>query len=356
MVGRLDQRWVLLAKPTDYLTEGQQTTQLECCYLYMRLFGSLTVLLVFFFFSSCQDDGAIPQTQQKKDPVFIGTFEVTNSSIPVDEIREGGPPKDGIPAIDEPQYISADRVDFLKDSDLVLGIVRGNRARAYPTRILDWHEIVNDSMGDEDLLITYCPLCGSGMAFAGSWAGERRTFGVSGVLYNSDVLLYDRKTESLWSQIKGEAVTGVELGTKLKPLGLQVVPWKTWKSKHPNTEVLSKETGWDRDYDSDAYDTYRKNNSIWFPISASSNAFPNKEWVLGIEQNGRYKAYAFSELKKSASDTIVDFFNGQKLRIIIDRDSETGAIYNEAGVLLPHTRLYWFAWYAFHEDTQIYRY
>lgn len=315
------------------------------------------LLVIILFLNACKDDTSpLPETNHCGTEKFIKSFDVTCSLIPVNEIREGGPPKDGIPALDEPKYIGVSEVDYLKDDDLVLGLVRGNRARAYPTRILDWHEIVNDSINGESLLITYCPLCGSGMAFSGFWGGERRTFGVSGLLYNSDVLLYDRKTESLWSQIEGKAVTGSELGTDLVPEAIVMVPWKKWKQDHPNTEVLSTETGYNRDYLSDAYEDYRKKNSIWFPVSASSNAFPNKEWVLGIEIQGRFKAYAFSELKKASGSTITDFVNGQKLEIEFDAESETGTIKNESGQLLPHTRLYWFAWYAFHPDTEIWRF
>jgi hypothetical protein len=317
------------------------------------------LLLAVIFLNACKDDATPvidPPEKEKKEERFLGDFDVTCSAIPIDQIIAGGPPKDGIPAIDEPKYISVNEVDFLKDDDLVIGIVRGNRSRAYPTRILDHHEIVNDSINDESLLVTYCPLCGSGMVFSGFWGGERRTFGVSGFLYNNDVLLYDRKTESLWSQIESEAVTGSELGSKLIQQVMVMVPWKKWREDHPNSDVLSTETGYSRDYEVDAYESYRKSNSLWFPVTASSSAFPNKEWVLGLELNGRFKAYAFSELKKAAGGSITDFFNGQKITLDFDQASETGTIKNEAGELLPHTRMYWFAWYAFHEKTEIWRF
>jgi hypothetical protein len=332
-----------------------QPTPVIFCMTYIRI---LLLLFAVTFLGSCKDDSdAIVQTCQEEDKesVFVMDFDVTCSSIPIAEIQQGGPPKDGIPAIDEPKYIKKESVDYLSDDDLVIGIVIGSRSRAYPTRILDRHEIVNDSIGDNSLLITYCPLCGSGMAFSAEWGGERRTFGVSGLLYNNDVLLYDRKTESLWSQIKSEAVTGVELGSKLVQEPIVMVPWKKWREDHPNTEVLSTETGHGYDYSVNAYDVYRKNNSIWFPVSAKSNAFQNKDWVLGIEVNGRYRAYAFSELMKSQGGTITDFFNGQKLSIEFDQASQTGIISDENGKLLPYTRLYWFAWYTFHPNTEIYR-
>ena len=135
----------------------------------------------------------------------INGFDVGNASIPVDEILPGGPPRDGIPAIDNPVFMDAQKATFLSEDDRVIGIARHGITRAYPIAILNWHEIVNDRIGQESIVVTYCPLCGTGMVFA---AGSALSFGVSGLLYNSDVLMYDRQTDSLWSQLKMEAVSG----------------------------------------------------------------------------------------------------------------------------------------------------
>ena len=142
-------------------------------------------------------------------------FDVGNSSIPVAEILSGGPPRDGIPSIDDPHFITSDRADFLDPEDRVIGVSRNGEARAYPIAIMNWHEIVNDRIGDESIVVTYCPLCGTGMVFL---APPGLEFGVSGLLYNSDVLLYDRQSESLWSQIMMQAVSGERLGEKLNLL------------------------------------------------------------------------------------------------------------------------------------------
>lgn len=146
-------------------------------------------------------------------------FELRRPLLPADEIVQGGPPRDGIPALDEPEFVDAGDARFLEPDDRILGISLGGSARAYPVRILNYHEIVNDRIGTEPVVITYCPLCGSGMAFASEVDGRLLTFGVSGLLYNSDVLLFDRQTESLWSQLRKQAVTG-----PLKGLNLEMLP------------------------------------------------------------------------------------------------------------------------------------
>ena len=169
-------------------------------------------------------------------------FDFSEHSIPINEIHSGGPAKDGIPALYDPEFITANDAHYLKSSDRVLGLSINGESKAYPLRILNWHELVNDRVGGTDVLVSYCPLCGTGMAFDSNINGERTLFGVSGKLYNSDVLFYDRKTESLWSQIKMEAVTGPLTGSRLKLLPLVHTTWEAWKKKHPDTKVLSKKT------------------------------------------------------------------------------------------------------------------
>jgi len=173
------------------------------------------------------------------DSPVAAALDLSNPRIPLEEIRNGGPPKDGIPALTDPEVISASEVSYLAPSDRILGLVMNGEARAYPLKILNWHEIVNDTLGGEPVLVSYCPLCGSGMVFDARINGERLNFGVSGRLYNSDVLFYDRKSESLWSQLKMEAVTGQMAGTKLTLLPLEHTRWDSWRQRHPATTVLA---------------------------------------------------------------------------------------------------------------------
>ena len=187
--------------------------------------------------------------------VILCGFDTSRHSIPIDDIYDGGPGKDGIPAILKPKFISAEKADkmLLKKNDRVLGYVHNGQARAYPIKILNWHEIVNDRVGGASRVVTYCPLCRTGMVFDTEVKGRNLTFGVSGLLYQSDMLLYYHQTESLWSQIKSEAVTGNLTGSRLKLLSSTHTNWASWKSKHPKTQVLSDDTGYRRDYDRDPY-------------------------------------------------------------------------------------------------------
>ncbi|WP_373509099.1 DUF3179 domain-containing (seleno)protein [Thiocapsa sp.] len=141
-------------------------------------------------------------------------FDLSGGLAPPDEIHVGGPPRDGIPALTDPAFVPAAQADFLAPDDRILGLTPGGEARAYPIAILNRHEIVNDGIGGRAVAVTYCPLCGTGVAFDALHTGRRVEFGVSGLLYNSDVLLYDRQTESLWSQIAKQAVTGPMKGQR----------------------------------------------------------------------------------------------------------------------------------------------
>ncbi len=279
-------------------------------------------------------------------------FDLDSPLVASEKIIRGGPPRDGIPSIDKPKFISVAEADFLKDEDRVLGLVINSEARAYPVFILNWHEIVNDSFSGQAVVVSYCPLCGTGMAF--SPQPPVREFGVSGLLYNSDVLLYDRETESLWSQILATAISGPMKGKKLKTLVLTHTSWRDWKTQHPDSSVLTTDTGYARDYTKSPYSGYEKSSEIFFPVSSSDQRFHKKEWVLGINIGNTYKAYPFSELAKTAS-SIKDKVSGQWVEIIYDRENNSASAKDEQGRFIPTIMSYWFAWYAFHPDTDVYQ-
>jgi hypothetical protein len=171
-------------------------------------------------------------------------------------ILSGGPPKDGIPSIDNPKFQPAEEVFWLNDDDLVLGLNYIGTVKAYPHRILNWHEIVNDFAGNERVLITYCPLCRTGIAFKPVVKGKEIEFGTSGKLYNSELVMYDRLTDSYWPQTLGMAVVGEATGQILEKIPLDTVRWADWKKVHPDTMVLRKPSGSIRDYD--------RKQSSWF--------------------------------------------------------------------------------------------
>ncbi len=279
-------------------------------------------------------------------------FDLSDALIPVRAIESGGPGRDGIPALDKPRFVLSDTVQFLSPADRVLGIYHNGIARAYPVSILNWHEIVNDHFGDDAVVVTYCPLCGTGMAFIAKAKGRTLDFGVSGLLYNSDVLLYDRQTDSLWSQLMHQAVSGPLRGQRLEMIPLTHTSWEDWRSRYPQTEVLSTDTGYSRDYSRDPYVSYDRAFKIMFRVSSYSDRYHPKEPVIGIVIDGVAKAYSFSTLAVTKGD-IHDELNGRPVIIRYDAKHRTGAIHDAVtGDELPSVTAYWFAWYAFYPDTE----
>lgn len=267
---------------------------------------------------------------------------------------KAGPPKDGIPSIDQPKFITANQATFLKPNDRILGVSIANTHRAYPIKIPNWHEVVNDSIQDKPVIISYCPLCGTGMVYQATIKGKALKFGVSGLLYNSDVLLYDRQTQTLWSQILAKAISGKWVNTRLTTIPSNHTTWKSWQEQHPDTLVLSTETGFQRNYNDSPYDDYDKSRNIYFPIGKNSKRFHPKERVLGITIAGKYKAYPFVELAKNKQSKIIDSFAGKNLIIEFNAENRDGTIRDDTGKVLTTINSFWFAWYAFHPESDIY--
>jgi len=282
----------------------------------------------------------------------LNGFDLRGALVDPEEIQRGGPPKDGIPAIDRPRFVAPDAAK-MKPGERILGVARNGEAKAYPVRILNWHEVVNDSVGGEPVAVTYCPLCGSGVTFSRSTRDGTRSFGVSGLLYNSDVLLYDRESNSLWSQILGQAISGPSKGEKLQIVPTAHTSWEDWIGRHPDTRVLSEDTGHARDYSRDPYAGYDANPVILFPVANSSSRFDNKDVVLGLEIDGKYKAYPFTELAKTEG-VVVDSIGGREVRIDFDAKHRTARALDAGGKELPSLITYWFAWYAFYPQGQIF--
>lgn len=288
-------------------------------------------------------------------PVLNG-FDLAGASIPIQGIERGGPPKDGIPAIDRPKFVSAARAR-LAEEDRVLGITLDGITRAYPLRILNWHELVNDRFGTRAIVVTYCPLCGTGMAFEPPASTGVSGFGVSGLLYNSDVLLYDRTTQSLWSQILSTAISGPLVGTTLTAVPLTHTTWADWRRRHPATEVLSTDTGFERDYGRDPYAGYDRVQQLLFDVQHRDGRLPLKEWVLGLRVNGAAKAYPFSVLERTVDSAgrMTDTLGGQALLIRYDRANRTAEAFDAQGKPLTGTLSFWFAWVAFYPRTDVLR-
>ena len=283
-------------------------------------------------------------------------FDLSGASVPIDQIMRGGPPRDGIPAIDAPVFTSVAAADFLRADDRVLGLNINGEAKAYPINILNWHEIVNDVVGGTAVAITWCPLCGSGVVFAADIDGERRSFGVSGLLYQSDVLLYDRASESLFSQLEAEAISGPLLGQRLRPLPVSYSSWSAWRARYPEGLVLSRDTGYRRDYSRDPYAGYDKSQRLYFAVNnAAPPLLHPKERVFGVSHANASKAYPVSELEKLGDGEFRDSVGGAELSLNWNGGLGELQVQTAAGEPLIPTTAFWFAWFTFNPTSQVYQ-
>lgn len=275
----------------------------------MRMF--LWAMVSFLLLESCRS--SVAQQDNPKpvgDNPSLSPRESATWSIPVDDVLNGGPGKDGIPALEDPNFISGNTSGILLDSDLVLGYKNGEDVRAYPHMILDWHEIVNDDIGDISLAVTYCPLTGTGIGWNRVINHKKTTFGVSGLLYNSNLIPYDRETGSNWSQILNESVSGTRLGKRASVEQLVETDWGTWRTMYPTTRVLSPETGYSRSYGVYPYGDYRSNHDfLIFPVPEDGR-LPSKERVHAITDGKSARVYRFPQL--IAAQLIRDDFEGKE--------------------------------------------
>lgn len=281
-------------------------------------------------------------------------FDLAGALVPANEVLSGGPPRDGIPAIDAPKFVRAGVAGFLQPTDRVLGVALNGVKKAYPVSIMNWHEIVNDTFADEPVVVSYCPLCGTGIAYSATAGGRTLRFGVSGLLYNSDMLLYDRQTQSLWSQIRKQAISGALRGERLRSVPMTHTSWEDWLQRHPDTLVLSTDTGYARDYSHSPYGGYEQSANLYFPVKMRDPRHHPKEWVLGIEIDGNFKAYPFVELEKHGAP-VHDTLNGKAVVVRYDPRHRTAEAFDDSGDVLTTITSFWFAWYAFHPDTERYQ-
>ena len=202
-------------------------------------------------------------------------------SVPLSEFQSGGPGRDGIPPVDEPKPVGQEQAeDFLDDKEPVLVAEAGGQARAYPIQILIWHEVVNDDLAGRPIAVTFCPLCNSSLVFDRRVEGETLTFGTTGNLRKSDLVMWDRQTESWWQQLTGEAVVGALTGTKLEALPSQTLSWSDFKERYPDGDVLSRDTGHDRDYGANPYEGYDTADQQPFLLDGEADRrLPPKERV-----------------------------------------------------------------------------
>jgi len=285
------------------------------------------------------------------------TEDGTKYIIHPDKIRRGiqrpGDIKDVIPSIDNPKFVTVAEADeWISDNELVLALEYKGVKRVYPLQILVSHEIVNDFVSGDPLLITYCPLCGSGIAYERTIDGEAVEFGTSGKLYNSNLVMYDRKTETYWQQIDGKAIVGELTGMELKEISIDTVVWRDWKPAHPDSEVLSQDTGFSRSYGRDPYGGYYEDDYLLFPVENSDNRVHPKTPIVGIEIDEKYKAYRKSDFDETS--IIEDTFNTVNIKLEKFPDGRIVITNLDTNEEIIKEEDFWFAWYAFHPETELY--
>ena len=338
------------------------------------------------FFSSGDENVII--TQISDDGIM--TTNGQKHIIPLEKIKSGGPPKDGIPSIDTPEFTEASQEYHVSDSDTVLGLEINGDVRAYPLSILVWHEIVNDNVGGVPVAVTYCPLCFTNQVFERVIDGQEVEFGTSGKLYNRNLVMYDRLTNSYWSQALGKAIVGELAGYELSTIPFDVIRWGDWKSLHPDSVVLTTNTGHIRAYGVDPYGSYYTDPRILFPVENTDDRMHPKEIILGFNDGDVYKAYKQQDVEsaviindqinnnpiflvslypenarafeRTVDGKVLEFFF--KDESIIDK--ETNSEWNYDGVAIsgalvgtelnriPFNPGFWFEWIAFHPDTDVY--
>ena len=345
----------------------------------------LLFVLSVFLITSCGDDDPLLPTG---NPTSLPN---TNWLIDQSLVFDGGPGKDGIPSVDTPNFTTASEVTYLSGNDLILGLRVGDEIRAYPHPILDWHEIVNDEISDLKFALTYCPLTGTGIGWDRVLDGEETTFGVSGLLFDSNLMPYDRATNSTWSQQRLECVNGANIGKNPKTVSLIETRWSVWKDAYPDSKVLNTETGFGRNYRQYPYGDFRTNNErLLFPVTNLDNRLPSKERVLGVLDGDDAIAFQFVTsidgpiiqveklnrkniivLNDGGRDIIVAFevidptdykvVTGDFPFVIEDKTGERFDIldFNKDGSqhLSKPTQFigYWFSWGTFYPEIKIYK-
>ncbi len=337
--------------------------------------------------------------------------DFSKRTVPLDEIVSGGPPKDGIPAIDRPKFVGVEEADdWLKDREPVVLVALGRTVKAYPLRILIQHEIVNDSVGSIPVSVTYCPLCNTALSFDRRLDGLVLDFGTTGNLRHSDLIMYDRQTESWWQQATGEGIIGEFAGRKLTFVSSPLVSWKTFKEQHPDGRVLSRDTGFNRTYERNPYVGYDEGPGPWrsFFSLEPDDRLPPMARVVALDVDGQALAISFETLRKkrvvnhdAGNRKLVIFWvpgtsSAVNTAIIADgrdvgsstvfdrrvgtrsltferadgdrfRDRETDTTWNSLGFAvsgplsgeqlspIPHGNHFWFAWAAFKPDVTLVR-
>lgn len=351
----------------------------------------------------------LPEEPPPRGAEFEFTTDFSRHSVPYSEIVSGGPPKDAIPAIDSPKFVGVEEAnEWLEPQEPVILVEVEGEARAYPIQILTWHEIVNDTLAGVPVAVTYCPLCNTGIAFERTLDGQVLDFGTTGRLRYSNLVMYDRQTESWWQQATGEAIVGEHTLRQLTFVPASMISWADFKAAYPDMDVLSRDTGYSRDYGRNPYAGYddTSRSPFLFEGPETPGVLPAMARVLTVELNGEAVGYPYDTLQDvrvindlvggepivvlwapgtasaldsgtvaggddvGAATTFSRELDGQVLTFVLDGDGivdeQTGSEWDVLGQAVsgPKTASqlapvvsvnhFWFSWAAFRPDTRVY--
>ncbi|MFC1653502.1 DUF3179 domain-containing protein [Patescibacteria group bacterium] len=267
-------------------------------------------------------------------------------SIDPNQLLSGGPEKDGIPSLSDPKFIDTEDVSFLEDDSIGILIQVNEEERFYPFNILVWHEIVNDQIENLSVAVTFCPLCGSAIVFDRRVDDRILEFGVSGFLYESNMIMFDRQTESLWQQSTGESIMGDYLNKELSVVPAQRLSYKDVVNNHPNALIMSSKTGHSRNYTISPYGDYDNNDQFLFPTSVKNNKFPAKEIMYVLANQKSSVAFPISNLKEGSSSTYT--VNNSTYKATKNNSEIT--VTNQKNDTIPGYYEMWFSWATQHQE------
>jgi len=294
------------------------------------------------------------------DPLFPpieSTFNLKNLTVPLKKILRGPQPKDGIRALTKPLASPVADTSFLEPGSRVVGVTVDGASRAYPINVLNWHEVINDHLGQTDLVITYCSLCDGVTVLDRRLDGKTYEFGVSGLIYESNMLLYDRTDQALWSQITSSAISGPQAKRALRHIdGWELTTLGAWRATHPVSTVVNFKTREDHPYSSDPHRAYFATDKLdaRYQDVPTDARLRNKARIIGVKYGALVRAYPIDSLKAAGQANVLDQIGGKPVEIAID--TTTGAVrivrVPEAAVV---THTFWFAWAALFPQTEVYQ-
>lgn len=312
--------------------------------IFITLLLALGIAAVLLYFYTPVISTNIINQENTTQRAFKNIGLQTNTSIsdiPLNEVLGGGPRKDGIPSLTNPLYTSIENATNIPDESLGVLVQGDAEEKFYPYTVLVWHEIVNDTIDNVPVSVTFCPLCGSAIAFERTQGDTVHEFGVSGKLWQSNLLMYDKATESLWSQIEGRAVVGDLTGATLDIYPSQLITWSEAKNTYPDLQVLSEKTGHIRDYGFYPYGDYEDREDLIFPINNPDATLPAKTLMYASIINNEPVAFHRENLLKQKTATLE---TGSRAITATASDNNEITLTDESGVTYPGYVTMWFSW------------